>query len=68
MKNEFVFRFSYLTFENEKRKTNSFFVRKYENEKGKHGIYTDLDAGRNNKQVTALIEATSVAAAPVPVA
>ena len=60
-KNEFVFRFSYFTFENEKRKTNSFFVfltsllktknekgirypffvRKFENEKGKNGIYTD---------------------------
>ena len=32
--NEFVFRFSYFTFENEKRKRNSFFVRKFENEKG----------------------------------
>ena len=56
MKNEFVFRFSYFTFENEKRKRNSFFVRKFENEKrirypffvrkfenekGKNGIYTD---------------------------
>ena len=55
-KNEFVFRFSYFTFENEKRKRNSFFVRKFENEKGirypffvrkfenekgKNGIYTD---------------------------
>ena len=74
-KNEFVFRFSYFTFENEKlirfsffllqffenekRKRNSFFVRKFENEKpirypffvrkfenekGKNGIYTDRDA------------------------
>ena len=36
MTNEnFIFRFSYLTFEIEKRKRNSFFVRNVENEKGK---------------------------------
>ena len=55
-KNEFVFRFSYFTFENEfvfrfsfanlKTKNEKeirylFFVRKFENEKGKNGIYTD---------------------------
>ena len=55
-KNEKRIRFSYFTFENEKRKTNSFFVRKFENEKRirypffvrkfenekrKNGIYTD---------------------------
>ena len=36
-KNEFVFRFSYITFENENEisKKNLFFVRKFENEKGK---------------------------------
>ena len=40
-KNEFVFRFSYFTFENEKGIRYPFFVRKFENEKGKNGIYTD---------------------------
>ena len=43
-KNEFVFRFSYFTFENEKRIRYPFFVRKFENEKGKNGIYTDRPA------------------------
>ena len=33
-KNEFVFRFSYFTFENEKGIRFLFFVRKFENEKG----------------------------------
>ena len=38
-KNEFFFRFSYFTYENEKRKRNSFFVRKFENEKRKRNSF-----------------------------
>ena len=38
---EFVFRFSFFKFENEKRIRYPFFVRKFENEKRKNGIYTD---------------------------
>ena len=43
-KNEFVFRFSYFTFEKTKNQKGirfSFFICKFENEKRKNGIYTD---------------------------
>ena len=40
-KNDSFFRFSYFTFENEKPICFLFFVRKFENVKGKDGIYTD---------------------------
>ena len=70
-KNEKRIRFSYFTFENEKRKTKKelvfrfsfanlktknekpklypFFVRKFEKEKGKNGIYTDLESHINQE-------------------
>ena len=38
-KKELVFRFSYFTFESEKRKRNSFFVRKLENQKLKRNSF-----------------------------
>ena len=54
-KNEFVFRFSYFTFENEKRKTNSFFVfltslLKTKNEKGIRFSFANLNT-KNEKGI-----------------